>query len=294
MTPPKVSVILPVHNRRDVLARAIQSVLDQRLRAFELIVIDDGSTDDSVAVARAFEDERIKIIEMGSNRGGDAARNAGIRAATAPLVAFLDSDDAYLPEKLETVVAEFDREPRLDLLVDSFVKVQPRGALRPRVVRKNPVIRDTTTFRKALLRRVLWKATPSITARKTALERAGLFDESLQRLQDLELLIRASAFANCASTDRVLWVKYWDPKAISARDDMIAANAELARRHPECSTTSEYRLGLGYVVRLKLWRRLRKADLRGAINDLRQLAQGFGAREAAGLMLAACRPRRSP
>ncbi len=129
----------------------------RRLKDFELIVVDDGSTDASVTVAKSFADPRIKIIELGENRGGNAARNAGVRAAKAPLIAFLDSDDTYLPEKLETVAAEFDRRPDLDLLVDSFVKIQPSGA---RVTRRNPVIDDRETFRKALFQRQLWKATP--------------------------------------------------------------------------------------------------------------------------------------
>src|SRR5205823_3627484 len=125
---PAVSVILPVHNRADVLGRSIQSVLDQTLNNFELIVVDDGSTDGSLAVAKSFADPRIKIIEHGENRGGNAARNAGIRAAQAPLIAFLDSDDVYLPKKLERAAAEFERHPELDLLIDSFVKIQPSNA----------------------------------------------------------------------------------------------------------------------------------------------------------------------
>ena len=102
---PKVSVILPVHNRADVLPRAIESVLAQVFGDFELIVVDDGSTDGSAAVAKSFGDPRIRIIELGKNRGGNVARNEGIRAAHAPLIAFLDSDDRYIPTKLATVVA---------------------------------------------------------------------------------------------------------------------------------------------------------------------------------------------
>ena len=71
---PMISVILPVHNRADVLGRAIRSVLDQLLTDFELVIVDDGSIDDSVAVARSFGDPRIKIIELGKNRGGNVAR----------------------------------------------------------------------------------------------------------------------------------------------------------------------------------------------------------------------------
>src|SRR5205814_5857417 len=151
--------------------------------------------DESIAVAKSFDDRRIKIIELGQNRGGNAARNAGVGAAEAPLIAFLDSDDTYLREKLETVAAEFARKPELDLLVDSFVKIQPSGA---RVTRKNPVIADRETFRKALFQRQLWKATPSITVKRDAALRAP-FDETLRRLQDFDFLIRVSEFANCAA-----------------------------------------------------------------------------------------------
>ena len=285
----RISVVLPVHNRADVLARAIQSVLDQRLRDFELVIVDDGSTDESVAVAKSFDDPRIKIIELGQNRGGNAARNAGVSAAKAPLIAFLDSDDTYLPEKLEAVVAEFDRRVGLDLLVDSFVKVQPSGA---RVVRKNPVIDDRALFRRALFTRVLWKATPSITVRREAVLKA-MFDETLRRLQDFDFLIRISEFANCGSTDRVLWVKYWDAKAISIQDNMIPANVELVRRHPEYLADREYRPGIAYILRLSLWRRVKKANFGGAIRDVRQLAVAFGPGQAARLLIEACLPRPS-
>jgi glycosyltransferase involved in cell wall biosynthesis len=284
---PAVSVILPVHNRADVLGRAIQSVLDQHLREFELIIVDDGSTDGSVAVAKSFADPRIKIMELGENRGGNAARNAGIRAAGAPLIAFLDSDDTYLPDKLETIIAEFARRPELDLLVDSFVKVQPSGA---HITRKNPVIADRATFRKALFQRQLWKATPSITVKRDAALRAP-FDETLRRLQDFDFLIRASEFANCASTDQVLWVKYWDAGAISAEDNMIRANIELVRRHPEYLSVREYRPGLAYILRLSLWRRLKKGDPAGILRDIRDLREAFGPRETTRLLLQAAKPR---
>jgi glycosyltransferase involved in cell wall biosynthesis len=288
---PAISVILPVHNHADVLPRAIASVVEQSLADFELIVVDDGSTDASLDVARSSDDPRIRIIELHQNRGGNVARNEGIRAARAPLIAFLDSDDAYLQQKLERIVSIFDERPGLDLLVDSFVKIQPPGSARPRVVRTNPVIENRELFRKALFTRRLWKATPAITARREAIIRAGLFDESLRRLQDFDLLIRISEFANCASTDEVLWVKYWDERSISAQDNMIVANIELCRRHPEFLNEAEYRPGLAHALRLSLWRRIKRGQLPGAVRDMRNLADAFGGREAARLLAQAIRPR---
>ena len=288
---PAVSVVMPLHNRAAVIGRAIQSVLDQALEDFELVIVDDGSTDDSIAVARSFADPRVRVVELGRNQGANAARNAGVRAARSSLIAFLDSDDAYLPNKLARVVGEFDRRPSLDLLVDSFVKVQPPGSARPRVARRNPVIDDRERFRIALFTRRLWKATPAITVRREAIERAGMFDESLKRLQDFDFLIRVSEFANCASIDELLWVKYWDAGSISAQDSMIPANVELCLRHPEYLATRAYRPGLAYALRLSLWRRMKSLDGSGAARDVRDLGRAFGWRAAGRLLLGAMRPR---
>jgi glycosyltransferase involved in cell wall biosynthesis len=290
---PEISVILPVHNRADVLPRAIQSVLDQQLREFELIVVDDGSTDGSTAVAEGFRDERIHLIRLDRNRGGNLARNVGIGAARAPLIAFLDSDDRYLPNKLAWVTAEFERRPGLDLLVDSFIKVQPPGARKAEVVRRNPVNTDREKFRCALFSRRLWKATPAITVRREAALEAGAFDETLRRLQDFDFLIRVSKFASCASTDEVLWVKYWDERAISAEDNMIPANVELVRRHPEFLATRAYRAGLAHALRLSAWRRLKRGDLRGISRDVRTLRDAFGRAKTARLAWEALWPRSS-
>lgn len=287
---PAISVVLPVHNRADVLARAIGSVLQQDFREFELIVVDDGSTDDSAATVGSFGDKRIRLIQLEENRGGNVARNEGVRAATAPLIAFLDSDDRYLPNKLSWTVAEFSRRPELELLVDSFIKVQPPGSRKAEVVRRNPVIDDRQLFRIALFTRQLWKATPAISVRREVAIKAP-FDETLRRLQDFDFLIRASEFANCASTDEILWVKYWDANAISAQDNMIPANVELVRRHPEYLRTREYRPGLAYALRLSAWRRMKKGDIGGIVRDLRNLGAAFGAGEAARLSLEAFRPR---
>jgi glycosyltransferase involved in cell wall biosynthesis len=288
---PKIAVILPVHNRADVLPRAIQSVLDQELREFELIVIDDGSSDGSAKVAESFADKRIRLIRLDKNCGGNVARNEGIRSARAPLIAFLDSDDRYLPNKLAWTVAEFERRPKLELLVDSFTKVQPPGSRKAEVVRRNPVIHDREQFRTALFTRRLWKATPAITVKRLIAIEAGLFDETLRRLQDFDFLIRVSEMANCASTDQVLWVKYWDAAAISGQDNMIPANVELVRRHPEYLRERAYRPGLAYALRLSAWRRLKRGDLSGITRDLRNFADAFGGREAARLAWEALRPR---
>jgi O-antigen biosynthesis protein len=94
---PLVSVILPIHNRADVVADAIQSVLNQTYTNIELVVVDDGSTDDSSAVVQALADSRTIALATKARSGVSAARNLGLAKSTGELIAFQDSDDVWLP-----------------------------------------------------------------------------------------------------------------------------------------------------------------------------------------------------
>jgi len=97
-----ISIVIPLYNKSLHIARALNSVLVQTLQDFEIIVVNDGSTDDGAEIVRGFHDPRIRLIEQ-ENQGVSAARNRGIRAARAELVAFLDADDEWLPNHLEVI-----------------------------------------------------------------------------------------------------------------------------------------------------------------------------------------------
>src|SRR5436190_11436655 len=106
---PTVSVVIPVFNRAVAVRRAIDSVLAQTFQDFEIIVVDDGSTDDTAESVSSFQDPRITLIRHDRKRGGSAARNTGIRSSSGAYVAFLDSDDEWLPAKLERQLEVFGR-----------------------------------------------------------------------------------------------------------------------------------------------------------------------------------------
>jgi len=274
---PAVAVIMPVYNRALSARRAIDSVLAQEFADFELIVADDGSTDDTVETVESVQDPRITVLRAERNQGSNAARNRGIRAASAPLLTFLDSDDAYLPNKLAVIVRAFAQHAELDVLLDSFTKEYPAGDPRKPTPRRNPVIDSNQEFVEALFNRRLWKATSAISIRRDTAIRAGMFDEALKRRQDFDFLIRASAVGQCASTDEVTWVKSWTPGAIS--DDLrsfVPATIELCRRHPAYFANPEFRPGLARDVARHFGRLLAARRFADATRDAGALRRQFG------------------
>lgn len=186
---PKVSVIIPTHNRAALLGGAIQSVLDQTFGDFELLVVDDGSEDHPEQVVRSFSDPRIRFIRHPVARGGGAARNTGIQNTHGPFVAFLDDDDAWYPEKLAQQVALLDRgPPNLGLVYGGYNTGNSHGEtiLGTRI----PTARGD--LRNQLLSSNVIGGTSLVLVRRVALEHIGGFDENLPSFQDHDLYLRLS------------------------------------------------------------------------------------------------------
>lgn len=125
-TVPAVTVLIAAYNAEPFLHRAVASVLEQTLPVKEVLIVDDASTDGTVAVARrlAQGDERIRLIMLATNGGPSAARNAGLGAATGEWIAVLDADDAFLPDRLEGMLT-YALDVRADIVVDSFCFYNP-------------------------------------------------------------------------------------------------------------------------------------------------------------------------
>ena len=199
-TAPRVSAIIPTYDYARYVGEAVESVLAQSFHELEILVVDDGSTDETADVLRAFG-ERIRCIRQ-EHRGLAAARNTGIRAARGRYVAFLDSDDLWLPEKVTLQVARLEAEPAVGLVYSEAILFQegspttetlhrywaphPSGRILPWLVRQNVV------------------PSPTPMVRRDLFERVGLFDETLSGCEDWDMWIRIARVSAIAYVDQVL------------------------------------------------------------------------------------------
>jgi len=183
---PGVSVIIPTWNRASRLVRAVSSVLDQNFKDMEVIVVDDGSTDETKDEILRFGPP-VRYISHPSNLGVSAARNTGIRASKAPLIAFLDSDDYWLREKLPAQVAFFEYNP--DALICQTDEIWIRGGHRVNPKKKH-MKPSGDIFLPSLK---LCLVSPSaVMLKRSLLDKTGLFDENLVVCEDYDLWLRIS------------------------------------------------------------------------------------------------------
>lgn len=209
--PPKISVIIPTYNRRQFLARAIDSVLGQTCRDFELIVVDDGSTDNTARCVAAYG-EQVRYIYQ-ANRGPAAARNTGIGAAGGALIAFLDSDDLFAPEKLAVQQAAMDDRP--EYLISHTDEIwYRRGQL---LNQKKKHFRPYGFIFDVCLKLCV-VGMSTVMVRRELFERIGYFDEELLCCEDYDLWLRASVLFPFLKVDRPLTIKHGGrPDQVSVR-----------------------------------------------------------------------------
>lgn len=188
MPQPALSIVLPAYNRADVLPRSIASVLKQSYGDFELIIVDDGSTDGTSTVVQGINDMRIRYIKLDANRGQSAARNVGIAASKARLIAFQDSDDVWHPDKLAHQIPALDADAGLDGVYCDLRRIPMKG--KPYTVKAPELIRGASFDRRLSLYQSHSIGIQSCVLRKEALDSVGPFREDMRCFEDLELLLR--------------------------------------------------------------------------------------------------------
>ena len=217
--PALVSVVMPAFNVGWCVARAVDSVLTQSLREREVVVVDDGSTDDTASVLARYGDA-IRVIRQ-TNAGMSAARNAGIRMARGNLVAFLDADDWWHPDKLQRQVTLMRERPEFGFCSTAARVVNPEGRLLnvwhcpgP----NNDMLRTLFAENAAIA-----GGCSAVMVRRKLLDQVGLFDESLRGFEDPDLWIRLAAVSGYACIDEPL-------VEILRREHSVSRNLENMRK----------------------------------------------------------------
>lgn len=227
-------VVMAAHDSARTISEAIESVRLQTRADWELIVVDDGSSDETAAVASAFGDERIRVVTQ-ENRGPAAARNVGLRLAGTPLVSTLDSDDLWLPSYLETMARVFEIERNADLAyTDAWVLDDITGRVRKTTEMAyqkppDPPPAAPRAFLEQLIRRNF--VYNSVTARRDALLALGGYDERLWTGEDWELWLRMAASGRrCVRAPGILAVHRDHPGTLSSdAERMRAGDREVYR-----------------------------------------------------------------
>ena len=217
-----VSVILPTYNRGSTIRRAVASVLKQTFEDLELIIVDDGSTDDTLQFLRSIDDPRVKIVALATNRGLGAARNAGIAEATSPYLAFQDSDDEWLVTFLERQLAILESAaPEFGACHCGKIQYgrddqrnfgKRRAAYMPDLAR--PIV-EGDLYKEVLKHAIV--STQTLVVRTELIRQVGGFDESLRIGLDWELSTRLTQITKYKFIDEPLVMTFLMPDSVSHR-----------------------------------------------------------------------------
>lgn len=198
---PKVSVVIATYNRASLLSRAVNSVLNQTYKDFEIIIVDDCSTDSTQKVVQSFADTRIRAVQNTRNMGQSRSRNTGIRMAQGEYVAFLDDDDEWVESKIARQVRVLDESDQcVGLVYTWFDYIEAAGGIR-RVGGRSTISGDISG------NLIGWDMPASPSAylvRAEALRQVGGFDESLRMAEDRDFLLRVSMQYNVTVVEEVL------------------------------------------------------------------------------------------
>lgn len=221
-----VSIIVPAYNAALYIQQTLESIFSQTYRSYEIIVVDDGSTDDTPRIVQQFGDS-IRYIRQ-PNRGLSAARNTGIRNAYAEIIALLDSDDIWEPQFLQRMIPYLKLHPEAAGVYCGFQYINSKGDV---VGKPSLNVVPPESFHSTLIEDGNWLAPCSVIFHKSLAEAAGLFDESLRAVEDWDMWIRLSENKPFVGLQEAL-VKYRRHGNNMSQDPerMIQATAQLTEK----------------------------------------------------------------
>lgn len=271
----KVSVIIPTYNRSELLKKAIKSLENQSHQNFEIIIIDDFSTDDTAEVVNEMKDDRIIYLKHESNKGGSEARNTGIQRATGSFIGFLDSDDQWLPDKLEKQLKQFERQPDVGVVYTGVQvvnennqptrKIVPKysGEILPKLFESNCI--DTTS---------------SVLVKKEILDQVQGFDASLPSCQDWDLYIRLAQVTkfDFVKESMVLFYHHSGERITTNKTSVLNGHLSIFEKYKELA--ARQRKSTFHRFTLTIWKVIFRTGITGQNKETirlsrRVLAEGF-------------------
>ena len=279
---PKVSVIIPLYNREDFIAQAVQSVLDQTYKNIELIVVDDGSTDSSREVLKKFGG-KIRILEhLGHvNKGQSAAINLGLRFSEGKYVAILDSDDLFAPEKIQFQIEFLGKNPDIGVVYTNGQAINEEGKFLYQIYDRSHNVPEGP---EAVLLSSWFNVPSNALVERSVFDEVGEFDESMRSAQDHDMAVRLAETTKIGFLPEVLWS--YRKHAVS-QSGMHAARRwkigfkileKAKKRYPYASSVIRkrravlhFRLGQCYVEEKKYIKSLFHFLLSGLLDPVRAL-----------------------
>jgi glycosyltransferase involved in cell wall biosynthesis len=277
MTSPLVSVVIPTYNYGHYIGETVESVLGQTYSPVEIIVVDDGSTDDTRERLTAYGD-RMRYIHQ-QNCGLSAARNTGIRAAQGEFVALLDSDDLWLPDKLERQVTVAVQQPDIGLVATERFAINETGQRLDYVAEScsreglcELTVRDLLEFPAF--------SPSSVLARRDGLLTVGGFNEGLTAVEDMEMWVRIAARYRVVRLNATLTAQRFHSKSMSHQADSMLRNHQKA--------IAQLFAGVPQLHRRQRWRRVAEARMYREVAFMR-FSGGNRVSALADLLRSGCR-----
>ena len=268
---PIVDIIVPCYNAARFLPAALNSVLAQTFTRWRILLMDDGSTDATPEIAAGYA-ARLgpRMLHLHQpNRGLPAARNAAIRAGSAPLLALLDADDEWLPQRLALSVAAFDQRPEIGLSYGFVSRVDEHNR---HVSTHDQLLpgREGSIAASIYTRRIHLPC-PTVTFRRTLFDRTGGFDESMRATEDRDLWLRIALHAPVACIPEVIALYRVSPGAMTTETDrMFQSQLRFIQKHRGASGLGEpeYRRALSSIHRQRAETEGNRRHFQPALKDI--------------------------
>lgn len=258
-----ISIVIPLYNKEKQIARTLQCVLNQTFQDFEVIIINDGSTDNSVIEIQQVRDKRIKLIHQ-SNAGVSAARNRGIEEARFELIAFLDADDEWKPTYLETQYWLYQKYPACSVYACNYEFQNMDGVATPTTIRKLSFRTEdgvlSNYFEVASCSHPpLW--TSAVMVKKKAIQAIGGFPIGIKSGEDLLTWARLAVEYKIAYSREILSIFIYDTKLFNADQqsrkpeeiDFVGSElATLYQKYPNCNGLKTYN-ALWHKMRARIY-----------------------------------------